>query len=131
MAEQIGREAESKPDEEPKVNVHGIEELVTDKGYHSSAVVEQVKSYQLRSYIPEPRAANCWPRPASGRDSTSTRNGLAPIGWTKPASLASLAVRRNLCLSRRKALRVLAPRTICWSLPESLLFVATRKRRLL
>jgi transposase len=55
VAEQIGREAESKPDEEPKVNVHGIEELVTDKGYHSSAVVEQVKSYQLRSYIPEPK----------------------------------------------------------------------------
>jgi transposase len=30
VAEQIGRDAESRPDEEPRVNVHGIEELVTD-----------------------------------------------------------------------------------------------------
>ena len=42
-----------RPDDEPKVNVNGIEELVTDKGYHSGAVVERVKSYEVRSYIPE------------------------------------------------------------------------------
>jgi DDE family transposase len=35
------------------VNVNGIEELVTDKGYHSGAVVERVKGYEVRSYIPE------------------------------------------------------------------------------
>ena len=35
------------------MNVNGIEELVTDKGYHSGAVVERVKSYEVRSYIPE------------------------------------------------------------------------------
>jgi transposase len=33
--------------------LQGIEELVTDKGYHSSAVVERMKSYKVRSYIPE------------------------------------------------------------------------------
>jgi Transposase DDE domain len=35
------------------VNVNGIEELVTDKGYHSGAVVQRVKNYEVRSYIPE------------------------------------------------------------------------------
>ena len=53
VAEQIGREAESHPNQEPKVNLGGIEELVTDKGYHSGAVVKRVKSYEVRSYIPE------------------------------------------------------------------------------
>ena len=53
MAEQVGREAELRPDEAPKVNVAGIEEAVTDKGYHSGAVVQRVKSYEVRSYIPE------------------------------------------------------------------------------
>jgi transposase len=53
VAELAGREAELRPDHEPKVNVNGIEELVTDKGYHSGAVVQRVKSYQVRSYIPE------------------------------------------------------------------------------
>ena len=53
MAEQIGRETELRPGDEPKVNVKGIEELVTDKGYHSGAAVERVKSYEVRSYLPE------------------------------------------------------------------------------
>lgn len=55
VAEQMGREAELRPGEKPKVNVQGIEELVADKGYHSGAVVQRVKSYQVRSYIPEKR----------------------------------------------------------------------------
>lgn len=53
VADLVEREAEQRPKEKPKVNVEGIEELVTDKGYHSGAVVERVKSYQVRSYIPE------------------------------------------------------------------------------
>jgi len=53
VAEQIGREAELQPGDKPKVNLNGIEELVTDKGYHSGAVVQRVKSYAVRSYIPE------------------------------------------------------------------------------
>jgi transposase len=53
VAEQIGREVELRPDEEPKVNVNGIEEAVTDKGYHSSSVVKRMKTYGVRSYIPE------------------------------------------------------------------------------
>jgi transposase len=53
VAEQIGREAELRPKQEPKINLKGIEELVTDKGYHSGAVVKRVKSYEVRSYIPE------------------------------------------------------------------------------
>jgi transposase len=57
VAELVGREAELRPDDEPKVNVQGIEELVADKGYHSGAVVERVKSYEVRSYIPEKQQA--------------------------------------------------------------------------
>jgi transposase len=55
IAEQIGREAESRPDEKPKVKLGGIEEVVADKGYHSGAVVERIKSYDVRSYISEPK----------------------------------------------------------------------------
>jgi transposase len=53
VAEQIRREAELRPQDKPKVHLQGIEELVTDKGYHSGAVVKRVKSYAVRSYIPE------------------------------------------------------------------------------
>jgi transposase len=53
VAEQVGREAELRPDDKPKVNCKGIEETVTDKGYHSSAVVRRMKAYGVRSYIPE------------------------------------------------------------------------------
>jgi len=33
--------------------VAGIEETVTDRGYHSGAVVKRMKAYGVRSYIPE------------------------------------------------------------------------------
>ena len=41
--------------EESKINIRGIEELVADKGYLSGAVLQRVKSYGVRSYIPEKR----------------------------------------------------------------------------
>jgi transposase len=53
VAELAVRETEMHPEAEAKVNVEGIEEIVADKGYHSGAVLERVKSYQVRSYIPE------------------------------------------------------------------------------
>ena len=53
VAELAGREAELRPGHEPKVNVNGIDGLVTDKGYHSGAVLQRVKSYEVHSYIPE------------------------------------------------------------------------------
>ena len=53
MAEQIRREVELRPQDKPKVHLQGIEELVTDKGYHSGAVVQRMKSYEVRTYIPE------------------------------------------------------------------------------
>jgi transposase len=42
--------------------LQGIEELVTDMGYHSSAVVQRMKSYKVRSYIPEknPKGRRDW-----------------------------------------------------------------------
>jgi hypothetical protein len=44
------------------VNIHGIEELVADKGYLSGAVLKRVKSYGARSYITEKRqkGKRCW-----------------------------------------------------------------------
>jgi hypothetical protein len=45
VAELARREAELQPDDKPKINVDGIEELVADKGYHSGAVVQRMKSY--------------------------------------------------------------------------------------
>lgn len=53
VAELVGREAELRPADKPTVNVNGIEEVVTDKGYHSGAVLERIKAYEVRSYIPE------------------------------------------------------------------------------
>jgi transposase len=53
VAEQMRREVEFRPQDKPKVHLQGIEELVTDKGYHSGAVVQRMKSYEVRSYIPE------------------------------------------------------------------------------
>src|SRR6266568_1048719 len=62
VAELVGREAELRPDDKPKLNVNGIEELVTDKGYHSGAVVKRMKAYEVRSYIPEkkPKGRRNW-----------------------------------------------------------------------
>jgi len=53
VAEQVEREVKLRPQEKPKVNVAGIEETVADKGYHSGAVLERMKGYGVRSYIPE------------------------------------------------------------------------------
>jgi transposase len=57
VAELVEREAELHPEEKPQVNVDGIEELVADKGYHSGAVLEQVKGLEVRTYIPEKKQA--------------------------------------------------------------------------
>jgi transposase len=53
IADQIGREAERHPERESKINLKGIEELVTDKGYHSGPAVAGVKDSGVRSYMPE------------------------------------------------------------------------------
>src|ERR1700683_1082999 len=58
VAELVKREAaEQRPEGKPKVNVEGIEEMVGYKGYHSGAVLERVKSYEVRTYIPEKKQA--------------------------------------------------------------------------
>jgi transposase len=57
VAELVGREAELLPDKDPQVNIDGIEELVVDKGYHSSVVVEWVGESEVLSYIPARKQA--------------------------------------------------------------------------
>jgi hypothetical protein len=53
VAELAGRAAEMPPGDAPKVNINGLEEVVADKGFHSGAALKRVKSYGVRSYIPE------------------------------------------------------------------------------
>ena len=78
VAEQVGREAELRPHEAPKVNLAGIEETVTDKGYHSGAVVKRMKAYGVRSYIPEkkPKGRRNW----AGRTASGVREPAAGAG---------------------------------------------------
>ena len=57
VAELVKREAEQRPEGTPKVNVEGIEEMVADRGYYSGPVLERVKSYEVRTYIPEKKQA--------------------------------------------------------------------------
>jgi transposase len=57
VADLIAREARMVPLDEPKVNLGGIEELVTDKGYHSGPVLEEMKAVGVRTYIPEKKQA--------------------------------------------------------------------------
>jgi transposase len=61
VAEQVGREAELRPNEAPKVNVAGIVETVTDKGYHSGAVLKRMKSLlRRRGEFVERSFAHCY-----------------------------------------------------------------------
>lgn len=80
VAELVLREVEQRPDEKLKVSVNGIEEMVADKGYHSGAAVERVKSYRVRSYIPERQqkgGATGKARPHSSKQCTRTGAGCA------------------------------------------------------
>jgi transposase len=47
------REVRLHRDRAPKVNLKSIEELVTDKGYHSGAVLELARDREVRTYVPE------------------------------------------------------------------------------
>lgn len=53
VANLIEREAKMRPMEEPQVHVGGVEEVVADKGYHSGAVLVEMKAVGVRTYIPE------------------------------------------------------------------------------
>ena len=49
-AELMGTE---EANQKPQMHLPGIEEVVTDKGYHSGATLVMLKSAEVRSYIPE------------------------------------------------------------------------------
>jgi len=55
VAQLIEREAERTPEAKPQVHLHGIKEIVTDKGYHSGKTVLALEQVEARSYIPEPK----------------------------------------------------------------------------
>ena len=76
VAELVGREAEQRPHDKPQVNVHGIEELVGDKGYHSGAVVLRVKRYEVRTYISGAETATPKRSPQLAGQSGGTKGGV-------------------------------------------------------
>ena len=51
----VEREAQKSPEEKPKVNPNGVEEVVADKGYHSGPAVMALGEVPVRSYISEPK----------------------------------------------------------------------------
>ena len=55
LAQVMEREAEKAPDQEPKVSLEPLAEIVGDKGYHSSETVLSLKQAEARSYLPEPK----------------------------------------------------------------------------
>src|SRR5712692_1301434 len=59
VAELMGTEA---PDQKSQVHLQGIEEVVTDKGYHSGTVLVEMKGAEVRTYIPEkkPKGHRHW-----------------------------------------------------------------------
>jgi len=69
---------ELRPQHKPKVHLQGIEELVTDKGYHSGAVVKRVTSYEVRSArrLRQGSARSCVRPPGSYRRAGSKRRHI-------------------------------------------------------
>jgi transposase len=57
FTELIARQADTQPQEKPRVNECGIEEVVADKGYHSGPVLKQMQTAGVRTYIPEKKQA--------------------------------------------------------------------------
>lgn len=49
--EEVGKEAAA----DERMNAQGLEEVVTDKGYHSGARLVDLQEIGVRSYIPEPK----------------------------------------------------------------------------
>jgi transposase len=97
VAEQVGREAELRPEDKPKVNVAGIEEAVADKGYHSGAVMQRMKAYGVRSYIPEKKqkGRRNWAGKAAERQAVYANRRRVRGGYGK-----SLLRRRGELLER-------------------------------
>jgi len=54
VADLIEREAEQACEEKPQVHLHGIKEIVADKGYHSGPSLMLLRQAKVRTYIPEP-----------------------------------------------------------------------------
>src|SRR5262249_1274268 len=55
VAALIEREAEQTPEAKPQVHIHGIKEVVADKGYHSGPSLMLLGQAEVRTYIPEPK----------------------------------------------------------------------------
>ncbi|MBI4460670.1 MAG: DDE transposase, partial [Acidobacteria bacterium] len=50
QVEAVGKEAAA----DEQMNARGLEEVVTDKGYHSGAMLEDWREISVRSYLSEP-----------------------------------------------------------------------------
>jgi transposase len=105
VAELARREAELQPDDKPKINVDGIEELVADKGYHSGAVVQRMKSYwrpQLHS------------REAAEGAAQLAGQGRATTGGVSESAAGARQLRQELTQTARRIGRAqLCPPAAC------------------
>jgi transposase len=54
VATLIEREAERRPEAKSQVHIHGIQEIVAHKGYHSGQSLMLLRQVEVRTYIPEP-----------------------------------------------------------------------------
>jgi transposase len=55
VADLIEREAQKVPEAKPQVHLHGIKEMVADRGYHSGPSLMLLGQTDVRTYIPEPK----------------------------------------------------------------------------
>jgi transposase len=72
-AEQL-EEAGKEPAADERMNAQGLEELVTDKGYHSGARVVDLQEIGVRSYIPEPKRKHRYWQGKAGEQSAVYAN---------------------------------------------------------
>jgi transposase len=98
IAEQVEREVKLRPQEKPKVNPAGIEETVADKGYHSGAVMERMKGYGVRSYIPEKKQKG--QRHLEGQAGGATRQQAVSANRRRGEHGKSLLRRRSELVER-------------------------------
>ena len=88
VGELIEHEAETAPAGEPKVDLRGVQEVVTDKGYHSGAVVQDLHAVDCRSYIPRAGKGSAELGRQTRRTEAGVRRPAADSGGAQQATAA-------------------------------------------
>jgi hypothetical protein len=123
VAELAGREAELRPDHNPAVNIHGIEELVADKGYHSglrqelTQATRRVGGTQLCPLLRDRRPAA---HPSNASPKLNDDLTASPMNETGPVIRAVPTVfdTKNVSAKRLTGISPLPARNGRTSIPE-------------